>query len=185
MHALKSRPSSSPSTSGYHGMAGSIGNPSGRLPVRSTFLLILIMYILCETHQILNFQNSAVIEHRLAGHPPKHLMLVGNDQFHINFCSAVEHRHKIHFKTPICGGKRPRFHIVSLINVEGNVVKLMAHTVVKEHVFARGARIAKAIADIKAEGFAIYNPIAGAQYQRLSYVHTPRPQSSVPKSVSG
>lgn len=87
MHALKSRPSSSPSTSGYHGMAGSIGNSSGRLPVRSTFLLILIMYILCETHQILNFQNSAVIEHRLAGHPPKHLMLVGNDQFHINFAA--------------------------------------------------------------------------------------------------
>ena len=89
-------------------------------------------------------------------------MLIRNNELHIDLRRTVQHWNKIHFKPPIRGGKRPRFHIVALIDMEFDIIELMTLPIIEKHIFARRAGVAEAIADIEAKGLPVDDPIAGA-----------------------
>ena len=93
-------------------------------------------------------------------------MLVAADDADIGAAGPVQHRRKGHFEPAVAGGKAPRAHkvipAVLLRDPKGQAVQLVGNAVVKQHIFAGSAGIPKAVADIKAEGAAVYQAVAAA-----------------------
>ena len=113
-------------------------------------ILILVVHFLCEAHHILDGKDRAVIQCERAAHPSEDLMLIGNDDFEVQFGGPVKHRFKAHLETMIGGGELPGLHDIIRRNDKGDVIQLVDLTLVEDHVFRRGFRIAETIADVPA-----------------------------------
>lgn len=82
-------------------------------------------------------------------------MLIGDDQFVVHTGTAVKNWHKLHLKASIAGRKSPRLAIIVLWDVEGHIIDLVCHAIIKDDIFSRRLGIAKSVADIEAKGMPI------------------------------
>lgn len=131
---------------------------------------------------MIQLQLFSIIQHCRAAKITEYLVLIGNYDHCTCFGTAIENGLKYHLKTAIAGGDLPWLQIAVLRNVENYIIQLVRDTIIQQEIFTCRCGIPKAVTDIKAEGLAFYDAVSITQYQVLSYVHTPRPQSRVAKS---
>ena len=86
-------------------------------------------------------------------------MLIRADDPHVDVSAAVHDRFKVHFKAFIVAGEFPGRHVI-LFSVlhgdfKGDPAQFVGNAVIEQHVFAGGAGVSEAVADIEAEGHAL------------------------------
>ena len=100
-------------------------------------------------------------------------MLVGLDESHVRTARAVEHGGVVHLKAAVVAREGPGPHVVRrgpaavAGDVEGDLAELVRPALVKEHVLARGARVAEAVADVEAEALPVDEPGGAAPVPRV------------------
>ena len=100
-------------------------------------------------------------------------MLVGLDEPHVRAARAVEHGGVVHLEAAVVAREGPRLHIVRRASaaitgdVEGHLTELVCAALVKEHILARGARVAEAVADVEAETLPVHEPGGAAPVPRV------------------
>ena len=62
---------------------------------------------------------------------------------------TVKNRFKIHLESTITGCKLPRFHIISIRNMECYIVQFVTFSIIKKHIFRCCCSVSKSISDIK------------------------------------
>ena len=109
-------------------------------------------------------------------------MLVGLDEPHVRAARAVEHGGVVHLEAAVVAREGPRPHVVRrgltavAGDVEGDLAELVRPALVKEHVLARGARVAEAVADVEAELLPVHEAGGAAPVPRVFV----RPHAAAP-----
>ena len=107
------------------------------------------MHIFCKTHHVFDFDHSTIIQHCFTIHASKYLMLI---RFY-NQCicprRTVKNRFKIHLESTITGCKLPRFHIISIRNMECYIVQFVTFSIIKKHIFRCCCSVSKSTSDCR------------------------------------
>lgn len=122
-------------------------------------ILISVPNLFGETEKISDFKLCSVIKNCRSAEFSEHLMTCLADNSRIEGMNIIINRNKIHIKSAVGAYEFPWLHHI-VGDFKKYLVKLVAPSVIENHIFACGICITEAVTEIEAERLAVNNIVS-------------------------
>lgn len=126
-----------------------------------------VFYFFGKAEEVVQMDGGAVVQDHGAVKVAEDLVLVAFYEEDVGAGGTVDDGGEVHFETSVGGGKGPWgeevvFAVGGFGDVEGDFFEFVGDAVVEYHIFTGGGGIAKAVADVEADGVAVDDALACA-----------------------